>query len=357
MLSTALRFFLFLLAAAVAVPASYAQSAQPASTRLGSPDAVLEAASQANGLHGENVQPWHIHGSWQILRQSKTTDEGSFEEWWGSPQRAKIDVLADGFHQTRYLTSAGPVYTGSAVPPDNIVNLIEEAIHLPLPSAARDLHQTSVTDGGVALTCISGPQPKPADAGPAGSLVSAYSACFAGNPPALRMEAGIAVQALFNSLVLFQDRYLARDIRLILPSGEQIAIHFDVIQPLNPAPESLFAPPADAQPLPAVIELPEDVLLPTRVSGHRPLYPFSARIDMIQGTVVLAARVRKDGSIGDLKVVSSPPLLGQAALVGVQTWRYRPYLVNGQPVEVETRIHVTFSCDGGPNLCAFRDQN
>lgn len=347
---------LFLLAAAVAAPALFGQRVQPASTSQGGPGGLLAAASQANGLHGENLEPWYIHGSWQIVDENKATQQGSFEEWWSSPQRAKIDVSGSGFQETRYLTPRGAVYTGTAVPPDNIVGYIGDAIGLPLPSGAAGLHQSSMTEGGVALSCVSRPSPSPGDAGPAGSLLSAYSACFAGNPPALRMEAGVAVRALFNSLVRFEDRYVARDVRFILPSGENIAVHLDVLQALSAAPDSFFAPPASAQPLPALIDLPGDVLLPTRISGHRPLYPYRARADTIQGTVVLAALIHKDGSVGDLKVVSSPPLLGQAALLGVETWRYRPYLVDGQPVEVQTRIRVSFTCNGA-NVCSFDDQN
>ncbi|MFZ0632976.1 MAG: energy transducer TonB [Acidobacteriaceae bacterium] len=353
---SAVRFSLFVLAAAAASLAPHAQSVQPVSTSSG-PDAILEAAAPANGLDRDQIHPWYIHGSWQILSQNQTTHQGSFEEWWGSPQQAKISVSANEFQQTRYKTAGGVVYTGSAVPPDNIVSFLDDAIRMPLPPAAGGLRETTVNQGGVALTCVSDPEAKPEESRPAGSLLSAYSACFAGSPPVLRMEAGLAVQALFNSLVRFEGRYLARDVRFILPSREQIAIHLDVIEPLNPAPESLFDPPATAQPLPARIDLPEGVLLPTRVAGHRPVYPHAARLESIQGTVELAAVIRKDGSMGDVKVVSAPPRLGQSAVVGVRTWRYRPYLVNGQPVEVETRIHVTFTCDGGPNLCRYVDEN
>jgi TonB family protein len=332
------------------------QSIQTASAGTINPDALLNAAMQANGLHGDSLQPWHIRGSWQIIEPSKSTNEGSFEEWWSAPQHAKIDVTGKDFQQTRYVVPNGTVYTGSAMAPDNIANLIEDAIRLPLPASAAGLRQSSVNQGGVALDCISNAQPKPDDSGPAGSLLSAYSACFAGSPPALRMEAGVSVQALFNSLVQFQRRYLARDVRFNLPSGKQIAVHLDVIQPLTAVPDSFFVPPADAQPLPARIELSEDVLLPTRISGHRPLYPYRARIDMIQGTAVLEALIRPDGTVGNLKVVSAPPLLGQAAMLGVQTWRFRPYMVNGVPVEVRTSFGITFACEG-TNVCSYRDQN
>ncbi len=74
-----------------------------------------------------------------------------------------------------------------------------------------------------------------------------------------------------------------------------------------------------------------------------PAYPPIAKVAGIQGTVVLQAIISKSGVIEGLRVVSGPPLLRQAALDAVQRWRYRPYLLNGEPVEVETTINVVFS--------------
>ncbi|KAA6463143.1 energy transducer TonB [Acidobacteria bacterium AB60] len=74
-----------------------------------------------------------------------------------------------------------------------------------------------------------------------------------------------------------------------------------------------------------------------------PVYPPIARAARVEGAVVLAAIIASDGSIQNLRVVSGPPMLQQAALDAVQQWRYRPYLLNGDPVAVETTINVVFS--------------
>ena len=73
-----------------------------------------------------------------------------------------------------------------------------------------------------------------------------------------------------------------------------------------------------------------------------PTYPVIARTMHIEGTVVLAATISKAGTIENLRVTSGPVMLQQAALDAVKTWRYRPYLLNGQPVEVETSVSVLF---------------
>ena len=82
---------------------------------------------------------------------------------------------------------------------------------------------------------------------------------------------------------------------------------------------------------------------------HRidPIYPSLARQARVQGSVVLRAVIDRDGRIENLQVVSGHPLLVQAALDAVRQWRYRPYLLNEQPIEVETQITMNFVLAGG----------
>jgi protein TonB len=79
------------------------------------------------------------------------------------------------------------------------------------------------------------------------------------------------------------------------------------------------------------------------LSRTLPQYSAISRAAHIQGVVVLQAKISKAGLIEDLRVISGPPMLRQAAIDAVQTWRYKPYLLNGEPVEVETTINVVFN--------------
>ena len=74
----------------------------------------------------------------------------------------------------------------------------------------------------------------------------------------------------------------------------------------------------------------------------QPIYPLKARAARIQGEVLLQATIGKDGLIHDLKVISGDPVLAEAAKGAVEQWRYRPYILKGNPVEVETTIKVVF---------------
>ncbi|HZW79798.1 MAG TPA: TonB family protein [Candidatus Deferrimicrobiaceae bacterium] len=78
-----------------------------------------------------------------------------------------------------------------------------------------------------------------------------------------------------------------------------------------------------------------------------PSYPPLARQARISGTVVLRAVISKDGSIENLSLVSGHPMLAPAAIEAVKQWKYKPYLLNGEPVEVDTEIQVNFTLAGG----------
>jgi protein TonB len=83
------------------------------------------------------------------------------------------------------------------------------------------------------------------------------------------------------------------------------------------------------------------------VSEVKPVYPPIAKAARQSGTVVLHALISKTGTIEDLKVVSGNAMLQSAALDAVRQWRYRPYMLNGEPVEVDTTINVVFNLGGG----------
>jgi protein TonB len=78
-----------------------------------------------------------------------------------------------------------------------------------------------------------------------------------------------------------------------------------------------------------------------------PTYPPLARQARIQGQVVLHAVISKDGSIEGLTLVSGHPMLAPAAIDAVKQWKYKPYLLNGEPVEVDTEVQVNFTLSGG----------
>ena len=112
-----------------------------------------------------------------------------------------------------------------------------------------------------------------------------------------------------------------------------------------PAPPSgaATAPTPGAAPPPRTITISPGIAVGLLELHRYPIYPIDAKKAGVQGTVVLDAIIGKDGTIRDLNVVSGPDMLQQAAIDAVQSWRYRPYMLNGEPVEVRTKINVIFT--------------
>jgi protein TonB len=99
-----------------------------------------------------------------------------------------------------------------------------------------------------------------------------------------------------------------------------------------------------ARPVPkAPIRLSGGVMEGLLINKTLPVYPRIAVEVRSEGTVVLQATISKAGTIENLRAVSGQPMLQQAAIDAVKTWRYRPYLLGGEPVEVETTVNVIFT--------------
>ncbi len=80
-----------------------------------------------------------------------------------------------------------------------------------------------------------------------------------------------------------------------------------------------------------------------RIGGKDPKYPSDAKKARIDGRVVLEATISDSGHVEDLCVSQGPAMLQQAAFDAVKTWNYKPYVLNGKPVEVKTMVNVDFS--------------
>ncbi len=119
----------------------------------------------------------------------------------------------------------------------------------------------------------------------------------------------------------------------------------------NPLNTGVLGPPPAAPAVHAAkpsgpIRLSEGVAAGQLIVPIQPHYPEIARQIRLQGTVVVGAIISKEGRIESLRVLSGPPMLVNAAVEAIQQARYRPWKLNGEPVEVETTINVNFSLGG-----------
>ncbi len=120
----------------------------------------------------------------------------------------------------------------------------------------------------------------------------------------------------------------------------------------NPVMHSILSSQLNVLPPPVHPTISRPILTSHIMEGNlvhkvQPEYPPLAREARIQGTVVLQAIISREGTIEKLQVVSGHPMLAPAAIQAVRQWRYRPYFLNGEPVEVETQVTVNFILGGG----------
>jgi TonB family protein len=123
-----------------------------------------------------------------------------------------------------------------------------------------------------------------------------------------------------------------------------LALHMQVSSPVPPPPPP--SPQSAAQmESGARARISPDVIEGQILIKVTPVYPDIAKAAKEEGTVVLHAIIGRDGTMKSLNVLSGPALLQGAALDAVRQWVYKPYILNGEPTEVETTINITFSLD------------
>lgn len=104
---------------------------------------------------------------------------------------------------------------------------------------------------------------------------------------------------------------------------------------------------AKTSPTPKRMRIASRVAEANLIYDVAPTYPLEAGRARIEGAVVLLAVIGKDGTVQDVRVESGMPVLAQAAIDAVKQWRYRPYLLNGEPIEVDSRITINFTLSRG----------
>ena len=121
-----------------------------------------------------------------------------------------------------------------------------------------------------------------------------------------------------------------------IPGGSLGGVLGGIIGSTARVPEVAHVPVANR------IRISQGVSRGLLVSRVEPQYPAMAKTARVQGQVVLQAIISREGTIENLRVISGHPMLIQSAIEAVKQWRYKPYLLNGEPVEVETEILVDF---------------
>lgn len=142
----------------------------------------------------------------------------------------------------------------------------------------------------------------------------------------------------------FQGHFVARDIRVTNGGQPRLVVHVETIEGLATGESLNFAPPPDAVHIAGdKTKISEDTARAFLLRQVPPHYPMSAKANHIEGKVSLQITIGKDGRVSDAQVFSGASQLQKAATEAVRQWEYRPFLVGGEPSQVETTTDVTFT--------------
>lgn len=133
-----------------------------------------------------------------------------------------------------------------------------------------------------------------------------------------------------------------------VPGGVDGGVPGGELSEMLGGPRSMPLPAKTPEPTPVKrIRVASGVAEANLIHDVPPQYPPEAGRERIEGTVVLLAVIGTDGGVQDVQVVSGLPILAQAAMDAVKQWRYKPYLLNGAPVEIDSRITINFTLSRG----------
>jgi TonB family protein len=308
----------------------------------------LHAAEQASTLSGDTMLPYYLKMTVQLFdKKGAPGEQGTVEVYWAGVGREKRVYAFPSYSAIEVRANGKLFRTPDVGYPPALAQLLVEQVLDPMPTTIEiDQSQPQIKTikfGNVPLECIMLAQPiQGIKTAPMG-LFPTY--CFDPGKDILRVGFNYGTQFVTrNSMATFQQRSMAESIAVsegTVPAakGQVVTTRQRTISDADMATDGLREIGYDAP-----VKISSGVTQGLALSQPAPTYPEDAKEGHIQGVVVLHAIIGRDGHILSLRVVSGAvPSLAVAAIAAVRQWNYRPYLLNGVPVEVETTINVNFT--------------
>ncbi|HKF49266.1 MAG TPA: energy transducer TonB [Terracidiphilus sp.] len=320
------------------------------------PLAVLRAAAPLYDFSNSAMKPWHLKASYQLYdEKGNPASQGTYEYWWASPSVDRSSwARADATHTDWHTSDGKHAYLSTGTPIEFFEYKLQAALISPMPKEqdydpnSYRLDRELKSAGGSKLSCIMVVPKMPANRQvqtvPLG-LFPTY--CFDSATPALRISYSFGtISTEFNHIVRFPNGpYLAREIFMFEGKRKILTAEVNSITTINGSDPALVASPnAVTTKFGNAVPVSAGVSAGNLVKKEVPVYPEDAKAARLSGRVVLRAIIGMDGAVHDLHVVSTPwPSLAASSLWAVSHWRYKPYMLNGEPVDVDTTINVIFS--------------
>ena len=338
------------------------QTSAPADPMLPKdPRAILEAAAPFYDFADPALKPWHLKATYQLYdEKGAPTEQGTYEYWWASPKVYRSTWTRAGATRTDWHTADGAMHRDQTGKPlRHFERTLETTLLAPLPqrtdldSGRLKLELRMIQLGQATLACVtSALQFEVNGKLQAQSEDTPEVYCFDPTTLALRLTNSSSVNAEYDQVIKTYGHYLARQVDVTIGNQKVFSVSVEAVNLIDPS-DTAFSPATDAGLVPAAVNQTTDgqpgssVTYGKLVKKTQPYYPPGAKAARIQGVMVLGAVIGADGKVHDLEALASPsPLLTESALDCVKRWEYKPYMLDGVPVEVDTVVNVIFNLGG-----------
>jgi hypothetical protein len=305
----------------------------------------LVAAQKVNGLEGSGLKPWHVLVSYDKFDEDgDNVDSGTYEEWWVGPKQYRLTYTGPTFTQTAIASDKGLYRIGNSKWPGELQVRARDEFVRPM-FREMDLQYGKPeskmrTFGNTQLPCVLIRSTEGmrivSDTGVAGF-------CFEPNSLMLRYSRGgmspITVwdQTVYDKIVRFQDRYIAKDIRITRGGKLYLQLDLEKLESITQITAADFAPPADAVPVDEknISADPSVLLLDYLLHREMPQYPRTIRAP--GGEATMKFTITKDGHVSGIQFVDGTAEMRKGLEESLKKYVYRPFLVRGEPVELQVQ--------------------
>lgn len=331
--------FAVLTISAIAAQTQIATSPAAGSDLNANAHAIFDKGVQLNGLTAKDMQPYHLKATYEIYEGDPTPEAGTLEVWSTGRDQWKRTYSGKKYSGTEWSATATERY--QAKEPKEGFDHAKLDLRVGVPSTNPLFQAVSFKpefefSGGlmtnpVPMTCImvAGNQNP-------GNQLPTY--CFdADNHLRLVNTPDTAFQ--LDDYQVFQNRAIAKDVKVIFNHRLTAEIKVALLEPLSPADAAMVKPGTNAIPQPWSRISGDPKLVVVKQAGA--MYPMKAAEQRALGTVYVNAIILKTGKV-KIKGATGNPYLTQSASDAIQDWKFQPYKIDGQAVDVEAMIPYTF---------------
>jgi len=293
----------------------------------------LEFARAINGLDSANVSPWHIVVSYdQFDEDGDNNNSGIYEEYWAGPKKYRRSYRSGALNQTDVATDHGLYRVGDQkwlseydLETNVRARIVVPFAHFPIGQDIRGRKLEQIF-GGSKLPCLL------IDDNPKFTLSTPVQYCFGTDNSTLRYSRDFLWhQVAYNDIFQFQGRSLAREVVVTDGGKPYLDIRIEKLEELNSIDEAVFTPPKDSVAIGSRVFAP----LPSPRKQVTPSFPPTVRGQRLEIEVELL--IGKDGRVKKVHATGGPAEARWACEDAYKQWQFEPFLVLGEPVEVETK--------------------